>query len=94
MFPIAGRYNTYYTPTVKGDYSVSAAVAIPGGLDATFYDDLSLSAPIANALARTIDFSTLDFQDTTAGLPRTSDQIGFGTNLRLSDRNSFSARWQ
>jgi len=94
LFPIAGRYNTYYTPTVKGDYSVSAAVAVPGGLDATFYDDLFLSTPVANSISQTIDFSTTSFQDTSNGVPRTSDQIGFGTNLKLSDRNSFSARWQ
>jgi len=94
LFPLAGRYNTYFTPSVKGDYSVSAAVALPGGLDATFYDDMSLSVPVANAIATKIDISTTDFRDTTEGLPRISDHIGFGNDLKLSDRNSFSARWQ
>jgi len=94
LFPIAGRYNTFHTPTAKGDYSVSAAVAVPGGLDATFYDDLSLSTPVSNARSSTIDFTSLAFQDTDLGLPRNSNQIGFGNDLKLSDRNSFSVRWQ
>ncbi len=36
-----------YTSTVKGDYSTGVSLAVPGVLDATFYDDVSFDSPTA-----------------------------------------------
>jgi len=85
LFPLAGRYKVHYTPTVKGDYSVHASVAHPGGLDATFYESMQLTEQSANMVASTVDWSTSDYSDTS--LPRKHSS---GTD----DPNSISARYQ
>jgi len=46
MFPLSGRYAVMFTPTIKGEYLVSAAFAVPGSVEATFYDDRSLISSV------------------------------------------------
>jgi len=91
LYPLAGRYRTDYTPTVKAEYSVQVGVAHPGALDATFYSDADLSIPSATLKHTTVDFSSVPYFDNTR--PRNSLDVGFGATS-LDDGNSFSARWQ
>ena len=39
LFPLASRYETHFTPTIKGDYQVHSSLAQGSGIDATFYSD-------------------------------------------------------
>jgi len=88
LFPLRSRYEVTYLPTVKGDYQVHATLAQGSGLDATYYDDMELSVPVATRSEDGINFDVKDAQR------------GFGTDvprdlgaLALSDRQSFSVRW-
>jgi hypothetical protein len=88
LFPLRGRYEVTYTPTVKGDYQVHASLAQGAGLDATYYDDMELSEPVSSWVEQTINFDVSDAQRGFGNdVPR-----GFG-DLALSDKQSFSVRW-
>ena len=88
LFPLRGRYEVTYTPTVKGDYQVHASLAQGAGLDATYYDDMELSEPVSSWVEQTINF---DVSDTQRGFGNDVPR-GFG-DLALSDKQSFSVRW-
>jgi hypothetical protein len=88
LFPLRGRYEVTYTPTVKGDYQVHASLAQGSGLDATYYDDMDLSEPVSSWVEQTINF---DVSDTQRGFGNDVPR-GFG-DLALSDKQSFSVRW-
>jgi hypothetical protein len=88
LFPLRGRYEVTYTPTVKGDYQVHASLAQGAGLDATYYDDMELAEPVSTWVEKTINFDVSDAQRGFGNdVPR-----GFG-DLALSDKQSFSVRW-
>eukprot|EP00961_Rhodomonas_salina_P094458 1271069-Rhodomonas_salina.1 len=69
LFPLAGRYQTEFTPIVRGDYQVQASLAQGSGLDATFYDDQELTEVVSSKVYDNIDFNVED------------DQVGFRGDL-------------
>jgi len=87
LFPLASRYETSFTPTIKGDYQVHSSLAQGSGLDATFYDDQELTIAKLTRVDETLDFDVV------------SDEVGFhgdyprSLESKLSDRLSFSVRW-
>jgi hypothetical protein len=92
MYPLSGRYAVMFTPTIKGDYIVSAGFAVAGVLEATFYDDRTLSQAISVVAHTSVDFSC-------AALPASAFRnplldFGWGADSNISDYSSFAVRWQ
>ena len=87
LFPLASRYETHFTPTIKGDYQVHSSLAQGSGLDATFYDDQELTHVKLTRVDQTLNFTVVN------------DEVGFhgdrprSLESELSDRLSFSVRW-
>ena len=88
LFPLSGRYEVTYTPTVKGDYQVHASLAQGAGLDATYYDDMELTEPVSSWVEEQVNF---DIEDVQQGFGNDAPR-SFG-DLALSDKQSFSVRW-
>jgi hypothetical protein len=92
MFPMSGRYAVMYTPSIKGDYTVSAAFAVPGALEATFYDDRSLSRSVAVTTHTSVDFLCTGVPASAFLSPLVN--YGWGSGSNITDYSSFSVRWQ
>lgn len=92
MFPLSGRYAVMFTPTIKGEYLVSAAFAVPGSVEATFYDDRSLSRALSVTAHTSVDFSCAALPSTASRNPLLD--FGWGAGSNVSDYSSFSVRWQ
>ena len=87
LFPLAGRYEAVFTPTLKGDYQVHSSLAQGSGLDATFYDDQELTEVTLSRVDPNVNFTVVQ------------DEVGYQGDMprslesKLSDRLSFSVRW-
>ncbi len=92
MYPLSGRYAVMVTPTIKGEYSVSAAFAVAGSLEATFYDDVSLSSAVSVVAHTSVDFSCAALP--ASGFRNPLQNFGWGTGSNLTDYSSFAVRWQ
>ena len=60
LFPLASRYETTFTPTIKGDYQVHSSLAQGSGLDATFYDDQELTVVKHTRVDDTLNFTVVE----------------------------------
>ena len=92
MYPLSGRYAAKYTPTIKGDYIVSAAFAVAGALDATFYDDRTLSRAVSVVSHTSVDFSCAALP--SSGFRNPLLDFGWGAGSNVTDYSSFAVRWQ
>jgi len=92
MYPLSGRYSVKFTPTIKGDYTASAAFAVAGALDATFYDDRTLSRAVSVVSHTSVDFSCAALP--SSGFRNPLLDFGWGVGSNLTDYSSFAARWQ
>jgi hypothetical protein len=92
MYPLSGRYAVMYTPAIKGDYTVSAGFAVAGALEATFYDDRSLSRAISVVAHTSVDLSCAALPG--SGFRNALLDYGWGANSNVTDYSSFAVRWQ
>ena len=82
------NYTMAYMTTVSGWYQASATLARPGGLLATYYDDVKFTEVIQSRIDAKVDFMAWGAGPGDKGAGMTSTDT-----IRLSDGDTFSVRW-
>ena len=107
LYPLSDNFKVMYTVDAAGDYQVHAGLAESFGLDATYYNDMSLSSPKFVKGVDAIDWtcgysdgsgSCEDFQfswggSSVAGEGFAGDSDPRASSVGLSDKHGFSIRW-